>query len=397
MNSLRDIWTTRFQHYMVEQQRYLKYVFTGHLAIVILFVIGAGGYSYSEWLKVVPETFPAALLVSVIVGLLLTTGGPVTLLKEADIVYFLPLETKLMEYLQRSLSWTVTSQIFLVLIVGIVAVPLLNTVEGTRGLSLLIFFVAIFVLKWWNVHNDFSFRWMNEGHGVWGDRLIRFLLSAAVLYFLLIDAWLLLALIALPTIFYAYVWISRRGKNPFPFEHFIKVEQNRMLRFYRFANYFTDVPHLRGSIRRRGWLNFLYSFISFGQSNTQTYLVLRTFIRTDETFYLWIRLTFLSALGAIFIPIPIVAVIFSGALAFAASLQLKIALGAETTFRMDMLYPISDSARRKAVLKVVRAAQWLLAIILLIVSLAQPAYGNSFWLLPAVVIIISEATLRLSK
>ncbi|MFC4411537.1 ABC transporter permease [Chungangia koreensis] len=397
MNSLRDIWTKRFQHYMMEQQRYLKYVFTGHLAIVILFVIGAGGYSYSEWLKVVPDTFPAALLVSVVIGLLLTMGGPVTLLKEADIVYFLPLETKLMEYLQRSLSWTMSSQVFLSVIAGIVAVPLLNTVEGTRGISLFIFFVAIFVLKWWNVHTDFSFRWVNDGHGVWGDRVIRFLLSAAALYFLLIEAWLLLVMIALPIIFYAYVWMGRRGKNPFPFEHFIKVEQNRMLRFYRFANYFTDVPHLRGSIRRRGWLNFLYSFISYGQKNTQTYLVIRTFIRTDETFYLWVRLTFLSALGAVFIPIPIVAVIFSGALAFAATLQLKIALGAESTFRMDMLYPISESTRRKAVLKIVRGVQWLSAIILLIVSFAQPAYGNSVWLLPVIVIIISEATLRLSK
>lgn len=397
MNSLRDIWTTRFQHYMAEQQRYLKYVFTGHLAIVLLFVIGAGGYTYSEWLKVVPETFPAALLVSVVIALLLSAGGTVTLLKEADIVYFLPLETKLMEYLKRALSWTVTSQVFLVIVVGIVSVPLLNTVEGTKGLSLILFFISIVLLKWWNVQTDFSFRWVNNGHGVWGDRLIRFLLSAAALYFLSIEAWLLFIMVAFPIVFYAYVWRERRGKNPFPFEHFIKLEQNRMLRFYRFANYFTDVPHLRGSIRRRGWLNFLYSFISYGQKNTQLYLVLRTFIRTDETFYLWIRLTLLSILGAIFIPIPLVAVIFSGALAFAATIQLKIALGAETTFRMDMLYPLIESSRRDAVQKIVRGVQWLSAILLLVVSLVQPVYGNSFWLLPVVVIIISEATLRLSK
>jgi len=397
MNSLRDIWTTRFQHYMVEQQRYLKYVFTGHLAIVLLFVIGAGGYAYSEWLKVVPDTFPAALSVSVIIGILLSTGGPVTLLKEADIVYFLPLETKLMDYLNRSLSWTISSQVFLSIVAGIVAVPLLNAVEGTKGFSLILFFIAIVLLKWWNVHTEFSFRWVNNGHGVWGDRLIRFLLSAAALYFLSIEAWLLLVMVALPIVFYAYVWMSRRGKNPFPFEHFIKVEQNRMLRFYRFANYFTDVPHLQGSIRRRGWLNFLYSFVSYGRKNTQLYLVLRTFIRTDETFFLWVRLTTLSVLGAIFIPIPIVSVIFSGALAFAATIQLKIALSSESSFRMDMLYPISEHSRRIAIMKVVRGVQWLPAILLFVVSLVQPAYSNSVWLLPVIIVIISEATLRLSK
>lgn len=397
MNSLRDIWTSRFQHYMVEQQRYLKYVFTGHLAIAMLFVIGAGGYAYSEWLKVVPETFPAALLTSIVIGLLLVTGSPVTILKEADIVYFLPLETKLMDYMQRSLSWTMTSQVFLAIVAGIVSVPLLNTVEGTRGLALILFFAAIVVLKWWNIRTDFSFRWVNNGEGIWGDRIIRFMLTAAGLYFLLIQSWILLVLVAFPIIFYAYIWMDRRGKNPFPFEHFIKVEQNRMLRFYRFANYFTDVPHLRGTIRRRGYLNFLYSWIPYRQQNAQHYLVLRTFIRTDETFYLWVRLTVLAALGTVFIPIPLVTIIFVGALAFAASLQLKVALGAESTFRMDMLYPIPETLRIKAVMKVVRGVQWIAALIILVVSFLQPAYGNSFWLLPAVTIIITEATLRLSK
>ena len=203
MNSLRDIWTSRFQHYMVEQQRYLKYVFTGHLAIAMLFVIGAGGYAYSEWLKVVPETFPAALLTSIVIGLLLVTGSPVTILKEADIVYFLPLETKLMDYMQRSLSWTMTSQVFLAIVAGIVSVPLLNTVEGTRGFALILFFAAIVVLKWWNIRTDFSFRWVNNGEGIWGDRIIRFMLTAAGLYFLLIQSWILLVLVAFPIIFYA--------------------------------------------------------------------------------------------------------------------------------------------------------------------------------------------------
>ena len=62
MNNLREIWGSRFVHYITELQKYLKYVFTGHLAIVFVFTIGAGGYAYSEWLKEVPADFPAALL-----------------------------------------------------------------------------------------------------------------------------------------------------------------------------------------------------------------------------------------------------------------------------------------------------------------------------------------------
>ncbi len=59
MNNLREIWGNRFVHYMTEFQRYMKFVFTGHLAIVLVFTIGAGGFAYSEWLKEVPADFSA--------------------------------------------------------------------------------------------------------------------------------------------------------------------------------------------------------------------------------------------------------------------------------------------------------------------------------------------------
>ncbi len=93
MNNLREIWGARFVHYITELQKYMKYVFTGHLAIVLVFTIGAGGYAYSEWLKEVPADFPAALLTAVVIGAALAFSPPVTLLKPADTVYFLPLET----------------------------------------------------------------------------------------------------------------------------------------------------------------------------------------------------------------------------------------------------------------------------------------------------------------
>ena len=57
MKNLHDVWRIRFLHYVNELQKYLKYVFTGHLAIVVVFVLGAGGYQYSEWLKTVPSDF----------------------------------------------------------------------------------------------------------------------------------------------------------------------------------------------------------------------------------------------------------------------------------------------------------------------------------------------------
>ena len=50
-------------------------------------------------------------------------------------------------------------------------------------------------------------------------------------------------------------------EQPIPYEHFVKLEQNRMMGFYRFANYFTDVPHIEGAINRRAWLDVIYKLV----------------------------------------------------------------------------------------------------------------------------------------
>lgn len=82
MKNLRDVWSSRFMHYIGEVQKYMQFIFTGHIAIVLVFLIGAGGYQYSEWLKVVQPDFPAEIVVAVIIGILLAFSRPTTLLRE---------------------------------------------------------------------------------------------------------------------------------------------------------------------------------------------------------------------------------------------------------------------------------------------------------------------------
>src|SRR5690606_35156878 len=95
MNNLTDVWSKRFGHYMLEVQKYMRFVFTGHLAIVLVFAIGALGYRYSEWLKVVSEDFPAEWVVAIVVGIIVGLSRPVKLLREPDQVYLLPLEIEM--------------------------------------------------------------------------------------------------------------------------------------------------------------------------------------------------------------------------------------------------------------------------------------------------------------
>ncbi|MGN7387540.1 ABC transporter permease [Sporosarcina sp. SAFN-015] len=397
MNSLREIWSDRFVRYMTELQKYMKFVFTGHLAIVLLFTIGAGGYAYSEWLKEVPSEFPSAIIAAVLIGAVLSICSPVTLLKPADIVFFLPMENKLEEYLKRSLRYSLFSQLPLPYILFIILLPLLAATDVAGKPQFLLTAIVILLVKWLYVETEYHYRRANEGEGIWKDRLVRFVLAALLMYVMLAGSPYFIPLVGVLMAVYYLFWKKRSAANPFPYEHFISVEQNRMMRFYRFANYFTDVPHLKGSVSRRAWLGFLLRSAQFGQTSPQRYLLRRTLVRTDDIFWLWVRLTVLSVLGVALIPFPIVVYIFIGALAFASSIQLVHALRAGDDFRMDMLFPESENTRTPAIRKTVSGVQLLQAIFVLVTGLIAIGISVTPVIMAIVVFVVSEVTIRMSN
>lgn len=397
MNNLREVWGSRFLHYITEVQRYLKYVFTGHLVLVLIFALGAAGYAYSEWLKEVPTDFPAALLVAGIVGVALAYSPPTTLLKPADTVYFLPLETKLPSYNKQALRWTTFSQMLLPLLLYMIALPLLAAVNISSKPSLIWLAVFIVVIKWLFVETEFYFRYVKSGDGVLGDRFVRFIMAALFIYMWLSPYSYTIIAISLAIGFYHLHWRKKKDENPFPYDHFISLEQNRMMRFYRFANYFTDVPHLKGSVSRRAWLGIFMTPSKFEHGNTQSYLVKRTFIRTDDIFWLWVRLTVISMVGALFIPFPYVVLIFAGALAFATAIQLVNALQASDDFRMDMLFPENPNDRAVAIKKNVRGLQLIQAFVVMVSAFFLFGLTITPFLIGIVIFIVSEVTIRLTK
>lgn len=393
MNNLQHVWSKRFEHYMTEVQKYMRFVFTGHLALVFVFVIGALGYQYSEWLKVVSEDFPAEWVVAIIIGIVVGFSRPVTLLREPDQVYLLPLESSMSVYFKKALNWTFGSQIFLVIILYIISIPLLNTVTPRSSAEIWLALAIAIILKFLNVRIEFFYRYSFRGQQVYIDRIVRIVLSFVTMLTALTTG-IIYSLIYIVLLIAYYIALKKKVEGePIPYEHFVRLEQNRMMTFYRFANYFTDVPHLKGSIRRRAWLNGVYHLVSYSKKNAQNYLVFRTFIRTDDHFYLWLRLTLISAVIAYFVNIPIVTWVVASALAFATTIQLKYALLSSNDFRMDFLYPIKSTDRKSAVRKVLRLFIVIQAIIVMLCSIGQPLF-----FVPAIaIIVISEITYNVSK
>ena len=118
MNS-QQFWKSRFVEYVREMQKYLRYIFNGHLVFVMVLALGGGAYYYSNWVKTLQSDFPVAPIMAVILAILVTRSPIHTFLKEADIVFILPLETKLKSYFNRSilLSWMI-AELFVIVCLG---------------------------------------------------------------------------------------------------------------------------------------------------------------------------------------------------------------------------------------------------------------------------------------
>lgn len=358
MTTFEQLWGKRFLAYTTELQRYLRFVFTGHLLFVLVFAIGAFGYTYSEWLKNLPTDFPAALVIGILWAGITTFAAPTTLLKEADVVYFLPIESLLPRYFRAARSWTLLAKIPVVIIGFIVSIPLLHTVvENTTLFYLGCFFLLLISLSQ-SVQIEFSLHYVYKGKNLLVYRALRFIGLSVQFWFALVGSYWCLLFVALGFAVQGYLK-KQADQSPTPLLHLIEVEQGRMMRFYRFANYFTDVPHIKGKIRSRNYLQKILPQSPFSKNHVYSFLLLRIFMRSDDLFRLYIRLTLVALVLFVTVNSLLLLIVSTALLVFATTVQLHYYLKQPGIFRMDELFPVDHATRPVAVRKLVMQLQGL--------------------------------------
>ncbi|GAA0314095.1 ABC transporter permease EcsB [Bacillus carboniphilus] len=286
MNS-RKLWSNRIQEQWKDYQKYLRYMFNDHLLIVVIFVIAGGALQYQAWLQTLEPTFPAAMVLSILLALLITRSRTATFLQEADQAFLLPAEVHFRPYFWKSGVYSFLMQLAPLLIVLLVLYGIYDRVEGTQ--TFLSIFVFIALLKALNIW----VRWMvfkERGIGRTYSPFVRYLLNASALYFFLQAEWVFLLIVL--GIFLALtiiLWSNTKNKL-IKWDDLIAEDVQRRYEFYRFANMFTDVPKLKSRVKRRRPLDFLLPGKK-GKETAYVYLFARTYIRYGDYFGLTFRLT----------------------------------------------------------------------------------------------------------
>ncbi|PER14463.1 ABC transporter permease [Bacillus cereus] len=300
MNSTA-LWKERFRHFLKEVRTYSKYVFNDHLKFIFVFIIGAGAYYYQQWLQTLTPSFPAALVMAVLIGLVLTAGSIQTLLKEADLVYLLPVEEKLKPYFTKAFLFTFMIQLYIIAIVAAALAPLYFQQMKQTGAGYIWIVLAFVIVKAWNLFVAWEKSFLTDQNIQRADWFIRFILNGLFVYFLVERTSVLFigGIVLLMVLYLAIMHQMVKGK-PLNWEYLISEEGKKMMLLYRIANMFVDVPALKERVARRKWLDFILSMI--GEKRTYLYLYTRTFFRSGNYFGLYVRLLALGGVILYFIP-----------------------------------------------------------------------------------------------
>ncbi|GLB58809.1 ABC transporter permease [Cytobacillus sp. NCCP-133] len=370
----KQLWKERFGRTSKELSRYLRYIFNGHIVIVLVFLLGTAAYYYQEWLKTLPEPFPVSAVMAVILAILLTYCPIYTFLSEADKVFLLPLENRLSGYFKRSMMVSFLVHAYLIVMGLGVLMPIYARVNEGDFSAFLPFLLIMLAAKALNLLIRWKVQYYVETNVHRLDTLVRYAINAVFLYLLFSGASLIF-LLAVGVLFVVlYIYFRARSKERgLKWELLIDQEERRITSFYRLANMFTDVPNLRDRVKRRKWLDWLLGSIPYKQEELFKNLYARTFLRSGDYFGLFIRLTIIGGMAIYFISYGMGQVLMVLLFMYLTGFQLLPLWNHHQNKIWVNLYPVHGGYKEKAFKQLLSA---ILSLQTLMLSLAVWANGD---------------------
>ncbi|MFT9597272.1 ABC transporter permease [Mesobacillus sp.] len=345
----QHLWKERFGTFAKETGSYLRYIFNGHLVIVVLFLLGSAAFYYQEWIETLQPDFPAAWIISLILSAVLTYSPIQTFLTEADKIFLLPLETRLDVYFKKSITFSLSLQSYLLLLVLAVLMPLHVKIHGADFKSFFILLIALILIKWTNILIRWNVQYFIEKNVKLTDSIIRFCVNVVLWYFIFSGAQLIFTAVPVVVLIMLYFYYKKQAMDKgLKWEQLIEDEERRMNAFYRVANMFTDVPKLRDRTKRRKWLDWLVNIIPYKQHLAFSHLYLRTFARSGDYFGLLVRLTMIGGAAIYFLSYGPGQILFALLFMYLTGFQLLPLWNHHHNKLWVGLYPVPENARKKS-------------------------------------------------
>lgn len=294
---MAKLWNQRLNQYQKKILRYLRYVFNDHFIIALFFIFGAICYGYVKLIDnyIQPQTFLDSLIAIVILLIILQIGKFATLLKQPDIVFLLPNDYRIDEYLKKAVHHGMIVNGIIQSILTLFLVPFLVKILDFTLFGWIVILVSQILFKSGELILDKVELFNEDLKKVF--LTIKFLFpSLGIICGILINPILdgCIAVIYLLSI--SCLQNKWQQKHVFKWKSAVELEEKRMMKIYKFFSLFTDVPEVQQTIKRRKYMDMLLPRYKSNKKQTYIFLYWRGFWRSPEYSSLFIRLTVIGGL-----------------------------------------------------------------------------------------------------
>ncbi|TFJ40397.1 ABC transporter [Carnobacterium divergens] len=366
-----EIWKKRVRLHQKKMMRYMKYVFNDHFVLVCLFLIGALGYAYSNFLKSLAGDFIwGRPIVLVIFVLLILTGKLATLIQPADAVFLLPKEEQMKDYFKGAKMYSSLLPSFIIVLITAFLMPLLVATTTLTFFDMVYFIVMLLMLKNWELDLQIYALKVSQKQERHLLTLIKVVTVAILSGVSLFSYPIIGVALAILVSIGSRNWLSKKSSHQvYQWEWMVSSEQQRMHRIYQFINLFTDIPSLKGKVRRRKYLDGLLKGIKPVHQKTFDYLYARTFLRGTEYSGLFIRLTGIAAILIVVTHSFYVGLFLAVIFIYLTGFQLLPLYFHYDNMSLTNLYPVKETVKTGALKRLLMMILLCQSVIIVIASL----------------------------
>ncbi|MCF6136186.1 ABC transporter permease [Pseudalkalibacillus berkeleyi] len=300
---VQTLWKERANAFWTMAIKYLRYIGNSGFLFSVYVAIIAGSFYYGKLLKALPDYFPAVEFMTVLLLFFVGRGKIRTFLKEPDANFLLPLEQRFRPYIQRSLLYSLIMQAFNVLVIMLVLGPLYFAQITTDRASYFASLFLILLLTGWNLFARWEELRVPDGPKRTLLPITRYIMVLVTLYAILSSAWIITAIFVIGlAVLYLLQFRPLAAKHTLKWNRLISLENDALMLFYRIANMFVEVPQLNRKVKNRAWATPFITFLTKPSSNIYAYMYARAFIRSNDYFGIFLRLTVIGILLMVVLP-----------------------------------------------------------------------------------------------
>ncbi|MDF2720951.1 MAG: transporter permease [Paenibacillus sp.] len=393
MNPAIRLWKARLAAHLKLIARYTVYAGQSGFFLFVFAAFIATSYLYGKSLAHIPQTFPFAVALTFWMLPFLAVSPVRTLLRQADLVFLLPMEAQMGAYFRRSILYSFVTQAVVTIFAVSASMPLYRHDAGISHEPYIAMLGCAMLAKLANLVGAWMESCFVRRRNRALFRALRWIADALIAYALfrygvaaacaaLLAGIVLLGLFARFARTLSVNWLILHRK-----------EQRHNSTLLHFFNGFVDVAQLPTRVKARPVLAKLATFVPFRQANSFIYLYALTLLRT-ELFGIMARLTAIALVLLLLLDSSASFACVYALFVILTNVQLHT-LGRFHRYSVwPALYPLPAALRPLSAARVAFAAQLAIVVLLALPMLRPTVFAAWLPLMPLLGAALAYATFR---